>query len=122
MDDFLNHYMFPFTFPSMIRGQNTEDQFILDLRNTQSPYIGNGYIDLYFSGELIYGEHDCTLVADDLNFRTTCYDENQYFCDTASQLVVSESAASCIANNWARSNIGHVFLDSNTVADLWADA
>ena len=34
MDSFLNHYMFPFAFPSMVRGQNTWDIFTLDFRQT----------------------------------------------------------------------------------------
>jgi len=33
--------------------------------------------------------------------------------------VISESAATCIANSVARSNIGHIHLVDQTVADLW---
>ena len=55
MDQQLNHYMFEFPYPSIIRGQQTWDGFILDYRNTKSPYISDkGYIDLFFSGELVY--------------------------------------------------------------------
>ena len=54
MDNFLNHYEFPFAFPSMVRGQNTWDLFTFDFRNTQSPYIGDGWIDFFLSGELMY--------------------------------------------------------------------
>lgn len=37
-------------------------------------------------------------------------------------MVISESAATCIANNVAKSHLGHVTLNSKTVADLWGDA
>ena len=57
MDTFLNHYMLEFPYPSIFRGQYTWDGFILDYRNTRSPFISDkGYIDFFFSGELIYGE------------------------------------------------------------------
>ena len=68
MDNFLNHYMFPFAFPSLVRGQNTWDLFTLDFRNTQSPYIGDGWIDFFLSGELMYAGQGCELAADNLQF------------------------------------------------------
>ena len=103
MDSFLNHYMWPFAFPSLVKGQNTWDWFTLDFRQTQSPYIGDGWIDFFISGEMIYGGNNCTLEADNLEFSVTG--------STMSQIVVSESAASCIANNVARSRLGHVMLN-----------
>jgi len=39
MDGFLNHYKFPFAWPSMVRGQNSWDFFTLDFRNVKSPSI-----------------------------------------------------------------------------------
>merc|ERR1711934_1898 len=92
-------------------GQNTWDIFTLDFRNTQSPYIGDGYIDFFLSGELIYAGNNCTLEADNLEFSASGA--------TMSQLVVSESAASCILNNMARSRLGHITLNSQTISDLW---
>jgi hypothetical protein len=57
LDNFLNHYQLPFYYPSLIRGQYNWDLFTLDYRNTRSPTISpNGFIDLFFSGELIYKE------------------------------------------------------------------
>ena len=38
-----------------------------------------------------------------------------------SQLVISESAATCIANNVAKSNLGHIHLFDQTVGLLWND-
>lgn len=111
MDSFLNHYMFPFAFPSMVRGQDSWDLFTLDFRNTQSPYIGDGWIDFFISGELMYGGEGCTLEADNLEFSVAG--------STMSQLVVSESAATCIANSVAKSHLGHIALNRNTVSALW---
>lgn len=113
MDSFLNHYMFPFAFPSLVRGQNTWDLFTLDYRQTQSPYIGEGWIDFFLSGEVLYGGEGCELEADNLQFSVASA--------TMSQLVVSESAATCIANKWAQSHLGHITLNSQTVSDLWAE-
>jgi hypothetical protein len=113
MDSFLNHYMFPFAFPSMIRGQNTWDLFTLDFRNTQSPYIGDGWIDFFIHGQVLYAGQGCNIVADNLEFSVTG--------STMSQVVISESAATCIANNVAKSHLGHITLNSQTVKDLWYD-
>ena len=114
MDSFLNHYMFPFAFPSLVRGQNTWDIFTLDYRMTQAPYIGEGWIDFFINGELQYGGEDCnTLENDNLQFSTAS--------STMSQLVVSEAAATCIANQVAKSHLGHINLNSQTVRDLWGD-
>ena len=113
MDNFLNHYMFPFAFPSMVRGQHTWDMFTLDFRNTQSPYVGDGWIDFFIHGELQYGGQGCDIVADNLQFSTTG--------STLSQLVISESAATCIANSVARSRLGHINLNTQTVSELWND-
>ena len=68
MDEFLNHYMFEFSFPTMVRGQWAWDLFTYDFRNTQSPYIGEGYIDLFLHGALVYEGESCDIVADDLVF------------------------------------------------------
>jgi hypothetical protein len=113
MDSFLNHYMFPFAFPTLVRGQNSWDIFTLDFRNTQSPYIGEGWIDFFLSGELLYAGNGCEMAADNLEFSVAG--------STMSQLVISESAATCIANNVAKSHLGHIVLNSQTVSDLWAE-
>lgn len=68
MDNFLNHYMLPFAFPSMVRGQNSWDLFTLDFRQTQSPYIGQGWIDFFINGELLYAGEGCELENDNLQF------------------------------------------------------
>lgn len=113
MDNFLNHYMLPFAFPSMVRGQNSWDLFTLDFRQTQSPYIGQGWIDFFINGELLYAGEGCELVNDNLQFSVAGA--------TQSQLVISESAATCIANKMGKSHLGHMVLNSRTVKDFWAD-
>ncbi len=60
MDKLLNHYMITFPYPSIIKGQHTEETFTLDYRNTKSPFISEkGFIDIFLSGEIIYDKKDC---------------------------------------------------------------
>merc|ERR1711907_596999 len=70
-------------------------------------------IDFFISGEMIYGGNNCTLEADNLEFSVAG--------STMSQIVISESAASCIANNVARSHLGHITLNQQTVKELWGE-
>jgi len=66
------------------------------------PYLGQGWMDTYFLGELTYQGRGCPLEADYFDFM-----DDQEF----SQLVMSESAATCALSNIAQSNIGK--LDFN---------
>ena len=51
-DKYLNHYSYKFDQKSVIDGQNESETLILDFRNTEDPYITDGYADFRFSGEL----------------------------------------------------------------------
>jgi len=108
MDQALGNYEITVNTPSIFRGQDTSSVFSFDYRNTRSPYIGNGYIDVYFLGELNYGVHrdECKIEADYMDFVNSA---------TFSQLVVSESAASCWMNEWAKSSIAKFDLDDEKV-------
>lgn len=66
----LGNYETTVTLPSIWRGQETESLFTFDYRNTRSPYIGNGYIDMYFLGELNYGvsRDQCTMEPEYMDF------------------------------------------------------
>ena len=57
MDKALNHYQTGVILRSPFPGQSTEGIFYFDFRNTQSPFIGEGYLDSYFLGELMYNPH-----------------------------------------------------------------
>jgi hypothetical protein len=111
MDGFLNHYKFPFAWPSMVRGQNTWDFFNLDFRNVKSPIISEGQIDFFASGELLYKGEDCDIEPDNIDFIEDSH--------TASQIVISESAASCWANQLAKSRIGKVKMDKALNNKFW---
>lgn len=110
LDTFLNHYVFSFYMWSPFPGQNTYDIFDLDYRNTQSPYIGDGFINFYYLGELMYKKQGCTIEPDFMNFSNE---------EAFSQWVISESAATCMANSLARSNIGHVHLNKEKLTKLF---
>lgn len=103
LTNFLNDYQLPLNhIPSPFKGQNTYDNFALDYRQTMDPFLGQGWMDSYFLGELTYNGKGCALEADYFDFM-----DDQEF----SQLVISESAASCALGNIALSNIGK--LDFN---------
>lgn len=113
MDGFLNHYQFPFAWPSMVRGQNTYDFFTLDFRNVKSPKITEGQVDFFLSGELLYKGEECSLEPDNLDFIGASNSS------APSQVVISESAASCFANQIAKSKIGKITLDKEKVNKFW---
>ena len=54
-DQALGNYEITVNMPSIFRGQHTASTFTFDYRNTRSPWIGNGYIDIFFLGELNHG-------------------------------------------------------------------
>lgn len=97
LDDYLNHYHLSINLPSMVRGQDTSDEFEIDFRNTWSPQMADGHVDFFMAGDLIYEGEGCKLTPDFLSFVDG---------DSDSQIVVSESAFTCWANQIARSKIG----------------
>lgn len=109
LDKALGHYQTNITLPSPLPGQKTAATFDFDFRNTRSPFIGDGYIDLYFLGELLQNNKNCTMEPDYMDFINS---------DTFSQLVVSESAATCAANTMASSAIGMIDLDTKSLRTL----
>lgn len=94
LDTFLNHYQFPFYWPSYVRGQDTYDVFSWDFRNTHDPEIFQGVADFSLVGDLLYKGEGCALAADYLDFM----DNNGTAGIAQSQIVISESVASCFAN------------------------
>jgi hypothetical protein len=110
VDKMLGHYKTGITLHSPFPGQTTAANYEFDFRNTMSPYIGEGYIDLFFLGEIIHPGHECNIEPDYMNFVNS---------ETFSQLVVSESAAKCMANTMAASPIGFIHLNTHTMRELF---
>ena len=123
MDKALNHYHTGVVLMSPFEGQTTKATFDFDFRNTQSPFIGEGYMDSYILGELTYkpnsnlkaGVHgftssSCTLDPDYMSFMNS---------DTFSQIVITESAFSCMMNSVSQSPIGQIHLDSHTMNKMF---
>lgn len=106
LDEMLNHYKMEIELVHPLEGQGTYDRFTLDYRNTHSPNIAEGYGDFFFLGELMHHNHECVIEPDYMDFMNS---------NTFSQLVISESAASCIANSMANSVIGRTFLDKDRI-------
>lgn len=115
MDDFLNHYEYKFSFPSLVRGQNTFDEFALDFRNVRDPTITAGEVDFFFFGDLKYNGVGCDLNVDqELSMKSNPHKEL-----SNSQVVISEAAATCIANQVASSRIGKIHMNKNLFNDFW---
>lgn len=109
---FLNDYKLPLKgMPSPFHGQNTVANFELDYRQTVDPYLGEGWMDSYFLGEITYNGEGCTLEADYFDFM-----DDQEF----SQLVISESAATCALNNIAKSPIGRLDFNEDRLNQFFA--
>ena len=56
--------------PTPFHGQDTTADFLLDYRQTIDPFIGDNWIDTYFTGELIWaGDNEgCKLEHDFFDF------------------------------------------------------
>lgn len=55
----MNNYQLPVHLKEAFKGQNGQDDFVIDFRQTMQPFIGEGFIDLMASGELIYNGEGC---------------------------------------------------------------
>lgn len=106
----LNNYTMEIELEHPVIGQTTKDKFVLDYKNTRSPNVDPNFIDFFFEGELLHGNHKCVLEPEKMAFMNS---------KTASQLVISESAATCIANSMANSGIGRTFLDKERINKMF---
>lgn len=70
---------------------------------------------MFFVGELSYAGMGCPIESDPMEFVNDEGLNEKYY----SQLVVSESAASCIADTMARSPIGTLVLDESRMNQLF---
>jgi len=55
----MNNYQVPLHLKEAFKGQNGEDDFVIDLRQTAQPFIGEGYLDIMTGGDLIYNGEGC---------------------------------------------------------------
>ena len=111
MDSYMNHYQYEFSLDSLVRGQETSDKFFFDFRNTRDPNMFEGKLDFFLFGDTIYDGEGCSMAPDYLGF--------DYDGVVDSQIVVSESAASCFATKLAKSKLGHIHLDRPKVNAFW---
>uniref|UniRef100_A0A7S3IHA3 Uncharacterized protein n=2 Tax=Strombidium inclinatum TaxID=197538 RepID=A0A7S3IHA3_9SPIT len=113
LDKVFDDYKLDVRLPSPLAGQDTSAKFTFDYRNVRSPFIGDGYMEMYLFGEFLHGSEACELDADYMDFINS---------EKFSQLVVSESAMTCILNNFAASPIGKVELDSHRMDQLFSQS
>ena len=110
---FFNNYKLPLHgMQSAFIGQPGEADFVLDWRQTSDPVIREGEMDLKFIGSVdyIYGNKKCTMEPDAFDFMDN---------DIQSQWVMTESAATCLANSYFSSNIGTLILNEHKTNELF---
>ena len=72
----------------------TYDMFEFDFRNTRDPELHEGYVDFYMAGDFRYNKTGCPLAPDYLDFTEFIGEDEGIY----SQIVLSESVATCWAN------------------------
>jgi hypothetical protein len=97
--------------PSLFKGQEgTVADFNLDWRLTEDPNVLSGGMEARMVGEFLYGDYSCDLAPDDFEFLNDV---------VYSQLVMTESAASCMCNAVAESPIGKLNLNQEKTNQLF---
>lgn len=110
----LNHYQWDVNdVRSPIPGQNVTADFALDWRQTANPLIGDGYLDSWIVGDLMWAGNSyqqCNIQHEKFDFM----DKKAH-----SQLVVTQSAASCLMNSLGASEIGHLDFNERRLRALF---
>ena len=87
----MQQYKIPVHLGEAFHGQSGQDDFHLDIRSVQAPYIGDGFMDMYLVGETWYQDRGCP---------SPLAENNIHFINNheMSQIVITESAFSCMLN------------------------
>jgi len=103
----VNYYQLPIHLGQAFTGQDASADFVLDFRHhpERNPQIGNGYMDLFVVGEWLHNGEGCG---------QTIVDNNIHFINSQdqSQLVIGESAMTCIANQILRTDLGKLHFNT----------
>jgi hypothetical protein len=109
----LNYYQIPFELEHIFAGQEGYAEFNLDFRHIDDdPDIGTGYAEFLLIGDWLYEGKSC---------QNSIVDNNIHFFDSVdySQLVVGESAMTCIFNQISKSPIGKISLNTKKFNQLF---
>jgi hypothetical protein len=104
-------YTHKFKHKSWIKGETSVGEFWFDFKNTHDPFISNGYADFRFTGELGAIDHK------------GCHDYSPeplywYGDHIESQLVISETAATCAAASISKTALGKFHLNQKSLATI----
>lgn len=104
----LNEFQFPFTLYlwDFFPGQMRQDDFTLDLRSIPfaHPAIGEDKFELFLSGQMIYKNQGCPTELKNNNLH--------FYNNQQSQIVISQSMATCWFAQAQRSKLNHIELDT----------
>jgi hypothetical protein len=114
VNTFLNNYHFDFYIWSPFMGQNKYSLMSFDYRNTRSPYIGDGFLEFYYVGEFANNHLDNSK-CDMKEIKPAKFMSHS----TYSQWVITEEAATCLANTFAESEIGHITLTGEKLSKMF---
>lgn len=105
LDKIANHYQMPVVFKSLIEGTANQHMFFVDYRNTRDPEIMDNHIIFSLYGE-IYSQS---------NKRCEHFDPKpvQLMDKPNSQVVFSETAANCIAEQLSHTELGKYTLNKH---------
>lgn len=64
------YYQIPITLGTFVKGQDAKADFVVDMRHTQMPRVGDGELDMYFVGDWMYDNQRCStpIVDNNLHF------------------------------------------------------
>lgn len=113
MDTFLDHYRQTLYVPQLFIGQDGWDEFKFDYRNVWNPYIGDGYADFFFAGELLSPKYEG---CEDMKPSMMQFSNSDF-----SQLVVSEAAATCLMTTISKSKIGKYQINKDKLRILFGN-
>lgn len=109
----LNYYRMPLKLKGWAQ-KDLKDDFMIDYRNTADPEIEEDFITFSFMGELFY--------TDSLGAYDGCFDLSpkkvRPLKSDFSQLVITDAAATCIAEAVQKSKLGKFILNERTLNEL----
>lgn len=111
--EWLNHYKMPLKLKGWAQN-DLHDNFMIDYRNTADPEITEDFITFSFMGELLYPDAEGKYErCSDLSPRMV-----RPLMSDFSQLVITDAAATCIAEAVQQSKLGKFILNEHTLNEL----
>jgi len=96
--------------PSPFPGQNAAAQFDFDWRQTKDPFVGPDFLELFLVGDLKWVGNSKSCINDRTPLNTDM---------ATSTIAISDTAASCMAEQFWNSPLGQLNLNEKTLNELF---